>query len=150
MSAAKVNTATTSIKELWMDLPAIVKIVGGLAALTAIFFAVKAIIKGFGNARRTYVMNHSTFTGTTGSGNAITVDLGAKAQEIYDCFYDNDWFGGTEDEEGAITAISGVPKNLIKDLSDTYKIISDGKDLKSDFIKYLSASQYKQVSHLFI
>lgn len=150
MSAGTVNTSTSSVGEFWGGLPAIIKIIAIVTAITGAFFGGRAIWKGWKQRKRENALNNSTFTGTTGNDQALTVDLGAKAQEIYDCFHDNDWFGATEDEDGAIAAISGVPKSLIPDLKDTYKILSDGKDLKSEFITYLSADDYKRVAPLFV
>lgn len=121
-------------------------VVGGVV----VFVAVKEGYDGIKEWRRASVLNNSTMTGTTGTGQAITVDLGSIAAQINEAFYNNDWFGASEDEEGAINALVSCPASLIKDLIPVYKAVSDGKDLKSDFVKFLSPEDYNRVKYLFV
>jgi len=147
MPPGKINTTTSSTKEFWGDLPAGMKIgiivIGGIGA----FFGIRSVWKAIGQARRDKAVNEIKTT-TSSGGTPISVDIGGIANTIYQCFYDNDWFGMSEDEEGAIAALSGCPKSLIPDLKQSYKIISSGHDLKSDFQSYVSSEQYATVSTL--
>ena len=85
---------------------------------------------------------------TTGQQVAININISALANQIYDALYNNDWFGGTEDEAAAIAAIVQVPKGLIQALKEQYAK-DYSKDLQADLIKYLSADDFKQISNLF-
>lgn len=143
MSAAK----TTSTKALWGGLDARYKVGIILVGAIGAFFAIRSAWKAIGQARRDKAVNEIKTT-TSQGGTPINVDIGGIANKIYNCFFDNDWFGMTEDEQGAISALSGCPKSLIPDLKQSYKIISDGRDLKSDFQSYVSADQYATVSSL--
>lgn len=87
-------------------------------------------------------------TTPTGQTVTVTVNLAQVSQEIYDAFYNNDWFGSTEDEEAAIAAVKRVPKQLIPQLTQTYAQLFN-KDLRSEFVKYLSADEFAQVAYLF-
>lgn len=87
-------------------------------------------------------------TTPTGQTVTVTVNLAQVSQEIYDAFYNNDWFGSTEDEEAAIAAVKRVPKQLIPQLTQTYAQLFN-KDLRSDFVKYLSTDEFQQVAYLF-
>jgi len=87
-------------------------------------------------------------TTPTGQTVTVTVNLAQVSQEIYDAFYNNDWFGSTEDEEAAIAAVKRVPKQLIPQLTQTYAQLFN-KDLRSDFVKYLSTDEFEQVAYLF-
>lgn len=86
----------------------------------------------------------TTGTGGTGTGSApVTVNLGAVANEIYDSFYRNDFFGFSEDEDRAISALQSIPKDLTPMLANEYA--KHGKNLYEDFTKFLSSSDYAKV-----
>lgn len=85
---------------------------------------------------------------TTGGNTQIQVNISAIANQIYDALYNNDWFGGSEDEEAAIAAVKQVPKGLIKALKEQYAK-DYSKDLQADLIKYLSADDFQQIAYLF-
>lgn len=82
--------------------------------------------------------------------NVSGIDLGGIAANIHDAFYNNDWFGFTEDEIRAMTEIAklGTRKDLVPELSDIYRKQYD-KILKADFIAYLSADQYNAIKFYF-
>lgn len=87
-------------------------------------------------------------TTPTGQTVTVTVNLAQVSQEIYDAFFNNDWFGSTEDEAAAIAAVKRVPKQLIPQLTQTYAQLFN-KDLRNDFVKYLSTDEFEQVAYLF-
>lgn len=140
----------SAAKSMWAGLPPGGKIATIVIGGIVVGVAVKEGYSGIQEWRRKSLLNNSTMTGTTGSGQAITVDLGSIAGQINEAFYNDDWFGASEDEEGAINALVSCPASLIKDLIPVYKAVSDGKDLKSDFIKYLSPEEYNRVKYLFV
>lgn len=80
-------------------------------------------------------------------GKRYTINLLTIRDKIYDAFYNADWAGLTEDEETAIETLLLVPKTRIAQLSALYKAAYN-KDLRNDFIKFLSVSQYNKVKTL--
>jgi hypothetical protein len=120
--------------------------VGGLA--TSAFFTYKEsknIEQYFKNKKYHKELtpgSNTTGTGTTTGtdGQPKQVDLKTIAAKIHSCFYDNDWFGATEDEIGAIKALLQVRPEDASRLSDIYNELYQ-KILKEDFIKYLSDLQ---------
>jgi hypothetical protein len=76
-----------------------------------------------------------------------TINLLTIRDKIYDSFYNADWAGLTEDEETAITTLLLVPKSRIAQLSALYKTAFN-KDLRNDFIRFLSNTEYKRVQAL--
>jgi hypothetical protein len=76
-----------------------------------------------------------------------TINLLTIRDKIFDAFYNADWAGITEDEEIAIGALLLVPKTRIGQLSVLYKTAFN-KDLRNDFIKFLSNTEYKRVQAL--
>ena len=76
-----------------------------------------------------------------------TINLLTIRDKIYDAFYNADWAGVTEDEETAINTLLMVPKTRIGQLSTLYKTAFN-KDLRNDFIKFLSNTEYKRVQSL--
>ena len=76
----------------------------------------------------------------------VSVNLGSTAQKIHAAFHDY-YYGMSEDEEGAIVALSNVPKSLIKQLSDIYYNLYS-VNLNDEFLNYLSDSDYSRVSNL--
>jgi hypothetical protein len=76
-----------------------------------------------------------------------TINLLTIRDKIYDAFYNADWAGITEDEETAINTLLLVPGSRIGQLSALYKTAYN-KDLRNDFIKFLSNTEYKRVQSL--
>lgn len=76
-----------------------------------------------------------------------TINLLTIRDKIYDAFYNADWAGITEDEDSAITNLLLVPKTRIGQLAVLYKSAFN-KDLRNDFIKFLSNTEYKRVQAL--
>lgn len=74
----------------------------------------------------------------------FVINLLTVRDKIYDSFYNADWAGVTEDEETAIKTLLTVPKTRIAQLSALYKSAFN-KDLRNDFIKFLSNADYKRV-----
>lgn len=72
------------------------------------------------------------------------VNLSQISTEIYDAFWNNDYFGVTEDEEAAIAALKQVPKEYVNSLALVYNRMYD-KNLREDFKFYLSNEQYQEV-----
>lgn len=139
-------------KTLWAQIPIGVKIAGvGLAALLTFRFVNYQITAIERDKRRRNIDSkfNYTFQDSYGNAQSINIDLGTAAATIYDAFYNNDWFGWTEDEERAIRTLLPIPKSLIPDLADIYYKLYK-KILKEDFIKYLSDEEYRQVSDKFI
>lgn len=94
------------------------------------------------------IYDNSDNNGTPPPNNAIIINTYQVAQQVYDCFYNNDWFGWTEDEDGAIAAISSVPKSYVPEVAVKYaQIQGKGKNLYSDFVKYLSTSKYNSIKN---
>jgi ribosome-associated translation inhibitor RaiA len=77
-------------------------------------------------------------TTPTGQTVTVTVNLAQVSQEI----------NATEDKEAAIAAIKKVPKQLIPALTQTYLQLFN-RDLRADFVKYLSTDEFEQVAYLF-
>lgn len=117
-----------------------------LIILVVVFFIGKFIYSEYKKNKQKQVLENST-TSTNVNGVNLSINLGSVAQQIHSAFYDNDWFGWTEDEDKAITVILGVPKALIPQLKEVYFQLYD-KDLNQDFIQYTGDSYYK-VSNLF-
>lgn len=78
-------------------------------------------------------------------GKRLTFNLDTVAGVIYDSFHGNPI---TEDEERAIQAIGPVPVDLIITLASVYKELYE-KELKQDFVKYLSSKQWNRVAFKF-
>ena len=78
------------------------------------------------------------------------LDLGGIAANIYDAFYNNDWFGATEDEIRAMQELAklGVNKTLVPQLSDIYRK-QYNHILKADFISYLTQDEYNAIKFYF-
>jgi hypothetical protein len=86
----------------------------------------------------------------TNNGTQVTSNINLKniASKIHDAFYNNDWFGATEDEEGAINALKTSPKAYIPKLMQEYATLYN-KNLHDDFVKFLDATNYDRVNYLF-
>lgn len=98
---------------------------------------------------RTKALLDTNVTATNASGQSVNIDLGSTAAEIDDAFFNNDWFGASEDEERAIIALLAVPDEYISALSDIYYKLYK-RILKADFVSYLSDEEYMQVKDKFI
>jgi len=139
-------------KTLWAQIPISVKLVGGAMAALLTFRFVNAQLTAIErDKRRRNIDSEYNYSIQDSAGNVqnVSIDLGTAAANIYDAFYNNDWFGWTEDEERAIRTILPVPKSLIADLSDIYFRLYK-KILKEDFIRFLSDEEFRQVSDKFI
>jgi hypothetical protein len=73
-----------------------------------------------------------------------SVDLTTIATNIHDAFYNNDWFGASEDEERAITELTKINANDSPALANLYFTLF-GKTLKLDFISYLDDEQITRI-----
>jgi len=137
------------MKKFWNELPWYWKLILALVAAILIFLLIRFLVRKYQAAERNKLLDKTVVTGIgEQSGSPISVDLGGKAAAIHDAFYDNDIFGATEDEERAITELSGVPKNVIPDLSATYYQLYSS-NLKDDFVKYLSPEDWNRVADKF-
>lgn len=119
-----------------------------IAVLAVIlFFLIRKLIVWFKKQEAENKLQNAIATGTTTGGTTFSTNYGSVAQRIYNAFYDNDWFGFSEDEEAAIIAINDVPKEFIPQLKQTYFDLYD-KNLEADCIKYLG-DEYSRVQNKF-
>jgi hypothetical protein len=83
-----------------------------------------------------------------GTGVTTNLNLSLIAGNIYDAFYNNDFFNWTEDETRAVTEIKKVPKQYISQLaqiySDTYQ-----KNLQNDFTEFCDFDELDKIDYLF-
>lgn len=139
------------IKKTWDEVPPIAKTIivvgGGFLAYKRgkkIYDRIKIRqdVKEYGSGNVPVIV--------TSNGTQVTSNINLKnvASKIYDAFFNNDWFGATEDEDGAIKAIKSVPKAYIPKLMQEYATLYN-KNLHDDFVKYLSADSYEKVDYLF-
>jgi hypothetical protein len=135
------------MKEAWSKSSLLVKIIIIFVAAIVLWVIYKKISAFIKLRKDQFLLNNSTST-TTVNGVPISINLGTIATQINDAFYNNDWFGWTEDEDLAVSTISNVPKQLIPDLTDIYFNLYK-RNLNSDFVKFLSADSYKKVQNLF-
>jgi hypothetical protein len=127
----------------------LVKLILIFVIAIVIFLLIRWAYNSYKKNAAQQLKDNSVKTGTSDvSGQPLTADLGTAATTIYNAFYQNDWFGFTEDRPKAMTALENVPNSLIGDLSQVYFQLY-GKNLKEDFSKYLSADQWNQVSPKF-
>ena len=76
------------------------------------------------------------------------VNLMQVAHNIYDAFYNNDWFGLTEDEDRAIEWLQRIPaedRDAIERLAALYSQI-DGDNMYSDVIRFLTPEDYARIA----
>jgi len=151
----KMSTSIVKAKtfaEFWAAIPFPVKLLIWALLLFLAYLAYRGISNWWKAKKQQDLLQNNnvttTFIGAGGQPIVQTVDLGTKAAAIDNAFYNNDWFGASEDENAAITNILGVPKSLIPDLSNVYFKLN-GKNLKQDFQKFLSDTDYLKVSDLF-
>lgn len=109
---------------------------GGLLS----YFLIKKIAKTFELSRSQKLID------TKAQG----LDLGGIAANIHDAFYNNDWFGWTEDELRAMQELAKLNdhRELVPELSEIYRK-QYGKILKADFISYLDDQQFTAVRSFF-
>ena len=123
-----------------------VNIVG---AVTSIYFSYKEAkninqyLKNLKYKKELTTANNPTGTGTTidtDTGQPQQVDLKTVAAKIHDAFYNNDWFGWTEDETEAAKALNEITTADASRLAEIYFQLY-GKILKEDFIEFLSPEE---------
>ena len=97
-----------------------------------------------------YAAAQTGYQVTTPGGQTVTatINLATKAGEIYDSFYNNDFFNWTEDETRAVNTVQTVPLQLIPQLELQYSQLYS-KDLRADLIAYLDSDEYAKISYLF-
>jgi hypothetical protein len=85
-----------------------------------------------------------------GSGTGVTTNLNLSliAGNIYDSFYNNDYFSWTEDETRAINELKKVPKPYISQLSQIYSDTYQ-KNLQNDFIEFCDSDEMEKIDYLF-
>jgi len=85
------------------------------------------------------------------SGQTVTqpINLANVAGEVNDAFYNNDWFGWSENETRAVNAVKTVPAAYIPQLEATYLQLYN-KDLRADLLKYLGSDEWNSISYLFV
>ena len=130
-----------------MSIKTIVIIVIIILVLIAIIITYKKIDNRIQAKKAENAFNQSAIQGNIG-GQMYSINTASIAQQIYDAFYGNDWFGASEDEEAAIVAISNVPKQFIPLVTETYYNLYK-KNLNGDFVKFLDKKDYDRVKPLF-
>lgn len=133
------------MKELFKSNPQFFVIMVVIIAII-LFFVLKFVYNEYKKNQQKQILDNSTASGSF-NGQAVSINLGAVAQQIYSAFYDNDWLGISEDEDKAITVMLGVPKSLVPQLKEVYFQLYD-KDLNADFIAY-TGDKYIKVFNLF-
>lgn len=113
----------------------------GVVILLVYIFYRKLLIYLQGLKKQT--LTNTVVTSGTGT-NTITIDLGAKALEIYNAFY-NYWGGMAEDEDTAISVLKTIPSSEMTKFSNLYFSLY-AKNLKEDFIKY---TDFNEISYKF-
>jgi hypothetical protein len=80
----------------------------------------------------------------------ITINTYQIAVGIYDAFYNNDWFGWTEDEQTAIRLALSVPKSLMNEVASKYAQKTDkGRSIYEDFQRFLKPEDFARVASHF-
>ena len=142
-----------TISDWFNSLPAYVRLIIILVIIILIYIIGKKLYTIYQTNKKQKLLENSTQTTTfvNSSGQTVTqtIDLGTKANKIYNDFYNNDWFGISENEESARIELIGVPKTLVPELSNIYFQLYS-KNMKNDFQSYLSDSQYQTISNLFL
>lgn len=133
-----------NMKNFIKEIPIWLRIVILIVLAILIFIAIRNLMVYVKKIKAENLLNNATATGGTGS-TAFSTNYGSVAQRIYSAFYDNDWFGWTENEEAAIVAVNDVPKAFIPQLKETYFNLY-GKNLNEDCIKYLK-DEYPRVQN---
>lgn len=126
------------MKQFWNDLPGFVKAIVIIVLLIFIYIIGKNIIAWIKKRQAENLLSNSTIGG---------VNLGSVAQRIYSAFHEY-YYGASEDEETAIISLLDVPKVLVPQLSDIYFQLYS-KNLNSEFVRYLSSSDYARVQSQF-
>jgi len=117
-----------------------------LAAIV-LYFGYKTVKKEIDKAKVNKAIEiHSTSESTTESDTPI--NLATVASTVYDAFFNNDWFGWTEDETKAVNAIRPVQQKDILTLMNIYKDLYT-RDLKADLIEYISDGEWDSIKYKF-
>lgn len=142
----------TSIKQLWNDSPAVVKIAIYGAGAFVLYTVGKRFWENYQIKQRVKLYQQQNVGFNVQQPGlppaAQQINLASVATEIHDSLYNNDWFGWSEDEERAVQAVKTVPKAYIPNLEAVYLQLFS-KDLRADLLSYLSSSQWAQISYLF-
>lgn len=134
------------MKNFWNETPIWLKIVVMVILAIIAFVVGRKLVVYYKKVQAENLLSSTLATGSV-NGQPFSVDYGSISQRIYAAFYENDWLGWTEDEEGAIIALTDCPKAFIPQLKDAYfKLYS--KNLNADFTKYLSTASYSRVQNL--
>jgi hypothetical protein len=146
------NPKESSIRKLWDDSPALVKLalIGGAGYLAYRFG--RSIYDEIQIRKRLKLYQQSgiNFNVNTGSGTGVTtsINLSSIAMEIYDALGLGSWYQVWEDEDRVINAVKQVPKVYIPDLERTYLQLYQ-RDLRQDLVAYLDGDEWNQISYLF-
>ena len=143
-----------SLKKMYNAFPLWGKILFWAVAALIVYTLYKRLLQALQNKNKnnllnttvTYTAGNNAGSSTNQSGTTTNIDLGAKAAQIYDAFYDNDWFGFSEDETKAVNALLSVPTPLVPQLSALYFSLY-AKNMKEDFVKY---TDFSKVSFKFV
>lgn len=137
------ESATLDVGQNIIKIGKIILIIVGIIILIILLWNA---YKWFKKQQNELLFANSTAT-TTVAGTPVSINLGTTAQKINSAFHDYYW-GLAEDEETAIIALLGVPKNLVPQLSSVYFQAYD-LNLNDEFLKYLSSSDYERVAQQF-
>lgn len=132
-----------TISKIFNKLPLWGKLLTIVVIAIVIYILYRKLMIYLQSLKKETLLNTTT---TTGSGTqTVIIDLGAKALQIYDAFY-NYWGGLAEDEATAIQTLKSVPTKDIPKLSQIYFSLY-AKNLKEDFVKY---TDFNEVSFKFV
>ena len=142
----------SDIQKIWSDTPTIAKLaIYGVGAFMVYSVSKRLISKYQAKQKLLYYQTQTMpYQSTLPDGTTATqtINLASVAGEVHDSFYNNDWFGWTEDETRAVNAIKPVPKQFIPALEQTYLQLYN-KDLRADLIAYLDSDEWQKISYLF-
>lgn len=114
--------------------------------IIATYVIAKKVKKRLASRKAEKEFEASAISGVIG-GTQYSINPASVATEIHDAFYDNDWFGASEDEEKAIIAINNVPKNFVPLVSQAYYSMFK-LNLNAEMQKYLDV-EYDKVRSQF-
>jgi len=80
------------MKQAWKDAPWYIKIILAIVFLIVLFYAIRGLVVWFKKYQAEKLLQSTIAEGEI-SGIPYTVNFGSAAQQIYDAFYNNDWFG---------------------------------------------------------
>ncbi len=134
----------------WIPIP--VKVVGTALILFGGYRLIQKQVDKQKTRKRKREIEDSTvqyfYTDSKGQQQYSNIDLGTIAAGIYDSFYNNDWFGWSEDEERAMRLLLSVPREFIPDLENTYTSLY-GEILREDFVRFLSDDEFQRIQQMF-